>query len=178
METDGNVSNNNVATLRAGFSALERHDLDACCALMVEDFRINLAEMPYQKRGQKAWREHAQTMLAAFPDVHVEVDDVIAAGDKVAVRVTITGTHRGEFVGNPPTGKKVSYKSYEVYRFADGKIAEEWICSDMMTLFTQIGALSSGRLVAMWLAGHRVWFALGIGLVVGGLLASLVLSLY
>lgn len=165
----------NLRLLRDSFDALERHDLDACCAAMTEDFLINIAEMPYQKKGQKAWRQHAGQLLAAFPDVRVTIDDAVAAGDKVAIRATITGTHRGEFIGNPPTGKAVSYKSHEVYRFANGKIAEEWICSDMMTLLTQLGALSGGRMLAMWLAGVRVWFALAAGLVVGVLAGAMLL---
>lgn len=157
----------NIALLRRAFDTLGRGDIAACQQMLTDDFLINLAEMPYQKRGRKAWGEHAGLLRAAFPDVKVVIDDIFGAGDKVAVRVTISGTHRGEFLGNAPSGKPISYKSHEIYRFTDGRIAEEWICSDMLTLMTQVGAFSSGRLVSMWLAGYRLWLGLAVGLAVG-----------
>lgn len=167
MTAVANQASANMALLQGAFAAMSRQDIEACTRVMTDDFIINLAEVPYQKHGLDAWRGHARILIAAFPDVRIDVEDIFAAGDKVAVRVQISGTHRGEFLGNQPTGKAVSYKSHEVYRFADGKIAEEWICSDMMTLLTQVGAFSSGRLVSMWLAGYRVWFALALGLAAG-----------
>ncbi|HEY5342248.1 MAG TPA: ester cyclase, partial [Solirubrobacteraceae bacterium] len=66
------------------------------------------------------------------------VDDIFASQDRVAVRVTFTGTHSGEFLGIPATGRSIRYVSHEFYRVADGLIAEEWICSDMATLMRQI----------------------------------------
>lgn len=92
---------------------------------------------------------------------------MFAAGDRVAVRVRLTGTHSGDFLGHPPTGRRVDYKSNEIYRIADGKIAAEWICSDTLSLMTQTGVMSGARLVNLWLAGYRVWFALAAGLVAG-----------
>jgi SnoaL-like polyketide cyclase len=69
----------------------------------------------------------------------------------------------------------VEYESAEVYRIADGKIVEEWICSDMLTLMAQIGGqgLSMGKLASMWLAGYRVWFAFGLGIALGALTMAL-----
>jgi steroid delta-isomerase-like uncharacterized protein len=166
----------NIALMRRAFDALNRHDLDACVAMMTPDFAINLAEMPFQRHGQAAWRQHAETMIAAFPDVKVKIEDIFAIDDRLAARVRLTGTHKGEFVGNPPTGKSIDYKSHEIYRFEDGKLAEEWICSDMMTLFTQIGALAPGRLVTMWLAGYRLWIGLGLGAVAGAAATAIVMT--
>lgn len=137
---------------------------------MAPDFIINIAEMPYQKTGHAAWRRHAETLYAAVPDVHVQIEDAVAADDRVAVRTRIKGTHRGEFLGHPGTGRAINYVSHEIYRFKDGKLAEEWICSDSLTLMTQIGALSKNRLVSMWLSGYRLW----IGVVVGAVAAALV----
>ncbi len=88
--------------------------------------------------GRDTWREGAEVIKKAFPDLRVEIDDVVADGDRVALRLTIRGTHQGEFVGIPATGRQVSYISHEFYRVADGLIAEEWICSDTGTLFQQI----------------------------------------
>lgn len=157
----------NIDVMQRAFGFLNARDLEACMSLMTPDFVINIAGMPYQKRGLKVWKQHAETLFAAFPDVKVEVEDIFAADDKLAVRVRITGTHRGEFLGNAPSGKPIDYKSHEVYRFEDGKLAEEWICSDALTLMTQVGAFSKGRLVSMWLASFRLWFGFAAGIAVG-----------
>ncbi|MGV3490713.1 MAG: ester cyclase [Devosia sp.] len=167
----------NIAVMRQAFAALGRGDVDACTALMTDDFIINIAEMPQQKRGIAAWRAHAKLLLAAFPDIKVEIEDVFAVGDKLAVRVRLTGTHRGEFLGNAPTGKRIDYRSHEIYRFEHGKLAEEWICSDMLTLMTQVGAFSEGRLLGMWLAGYRLWLGLAAGVMLGAGAVLAVLAL-
>ncbi len=161
----------NMELMRAAFEALGRRDADAVVKLMPSDFLINIAGVPYQKRGIDTWRKHAEILFSAFPDIQVKIEDIFAAEDKVAVRLRISGTHAGEFLGVPPTGKRVEYESSEIYRIADGKIAEEWICSDTLTLMAQIGGggFSMGKLAAMWLAGYRVWFALGLGIALGAL---------
>jgi predicted ester cyclase len=157
----------NVEVLLRAFAALGRGDIDACVALMTPGFIINIAEMPNARKGTAAWRSHAEILLSAFPDIQVEAEDIVVQGDKVAVRVRLTGTHRGEFLGNAPTGRHIHYRSHEVYRFEDGRLAEEWICSDMVTLLTQVGAFSPGRMVGMWLAGYRLWLGVALGALVG-----------
>ena len=165
----------NIDLVREAFSALGRRDVDAVVKLMPPDFRINIAGMPYQKRGTDAWRKHAEILFTAFPDIQIKIEDMFAGEDKVAVRVRFTGTHAGEFLGIQPTGKKIDYESNELYRIVDGKIAEEWICSDTLTLMAQIGGrgFSMGKLASMWLAGYRVWFALFLGIAIGALLVAL-----
>ncbi|MGQ3214136.1 MAG: ester cyclase [Shinella sp.] len=161
----------NIALMRTAFAAFGRKDADVVVDLMPPDFLINIAGVPYQKKGTATWRKHAALIFSAFPDLQVRIEEIFAAEDKVAVRLRITGTHAGEFLGIQPTGRKVDYESTEIYRIADGKIAEEWICSDMLTLMAQIGGqgLSMGKLASMWLAGYRAWFALGLGVVLGAL---------
>jgi len=159
----------NIETMRLAFAALNSGDLDACIHLMTSDFVINIAEMPYPKRGSSHWRKHAELLLAAFPDANVKIEDIFAIDDKLAVRVKISGTHKGEFLGARPTGKRVEYQSHEIYRFENGKLAEEWICSDMMTLLMQIGALSKGQVILTWLSGFRFWLGLTIGVAAGAL---------
>lgn len=163
----------NIAVLKQAFSHLNAANIDGCLSLMTPDFIINIAEMPYPKRGHKAWRKHAEILFDAFPDAKVYIEDIIGADDEVAVRVRIKGTHRGEFLGNPPTGKAIEYTSHEVYRFENGKIAEEWICSDSLTLMTQVGAISQTRLISMWLSGYRFWFGLTTGAIITAVLQGL-----
>ncbi|HEY3956265.1 MAG TPA: ester cyclase [Streptosporangiaceae bacterium] len=88
--------------------------------------------------GSRVWREGFEVMKQAFPDLQAHIEDIVAAGDKVAVRVRFRGTHSGAFLGIPATGRTVEYVSHEFYRIAGGLIAEEWICSDTATLLGQI----------------------------------------
>ena len=78
---------------------------------------------------------------SAIPDLRVVVEDIIAEGDKVAVRYTLEGTHEGELFGVPPTGKRVSIKSISVERVSDGKIIEHWRVTDSLDMMQQLGAI-------------------------------------
>lgn len=128
----------NVALVRAGFEDFNAGDLDACVAPIAPDFVINLAELPAPMSGPASWRNGAEIIRHAFPDIAAQIDDIFAAGDRVAVRLTFRGTHSGDFLGIPATGRTVQYVSHEFYRVADGLLAEEWICSDTTTLMRQI----------------------------------------
>jgi steroid delta-isomerase-like uncharacterized protein len=128
----------NAELMRAGFRAFNSGDVDGCMALAAPDLIINLAELPGPQHGLDTWRQGFEMIKRAFPDLQAHVEDIVAAQDKVAVRVRFRGTHRGEFLGIPATGRSVEYVSHEFYRIAGGLIAEEWICSDMATLLGQI----------------------------------------
>jgi steroid delta-isomerase-like uncharacterized protein len=77
---------------------------------------------------------------SAFPDVQVSADDIIAEGDRLAVRSTLRGTHDGDFMGIPATGKKVEVAGYDIVRFEDDKAAEHWGVIDAAGLMEQLGA--------------------------------------
>ena len=78
---------------------------------------------------------------SSFPDLHHEILEIVAEGDKVAVRYNIIGTHKGEFQGIPPTGKEVSFSAIGFITLIDGKVAEEWEVADNTGLMQQIGAI-------------------------------------
>jgi steroid delta-isomerase-like uncharacterized protein len=128
----------NIELVLAGFEDFNAGDLDACVARLAPDFVINLAELPEPMRGRETWRQGAELMKHAFPDIEAHVQDIFASQDRVAVRLILCGAHSGEFLGVPATGRRVEYVSHEFYRVANGLIAEEWICSDMATLMRQI----------------------------------------
>ena len=128
----------NVELIRAGFRAFNAGDAEECLAFTAPDLIINLAERPQPQYGRETWRQGFEMMKHAFPDLHAHIDDIFAAQDRVAVRLRFRGTHAGEFLGFEATGRTVEYVSHEFYRIADGLIAEEWICSDMATLFRQL----------------------------------------
>lgn len=124
--------------LQTALAALNAGAIEECLARMEQDFIINIAGVP-QRTGQDTWKLGVEYFKQAFPDITATIEDIFGSGDRVAVRLTFTGTHTGEFQGIPATGRTVTYSSNELYRISDnGLIAEEWICSDMASLFAQI----------------------------------------
>ncbi len=123
--------------MRDSFQAFNAGDTERLLGVMAPNVVMHLAELP-QPLGRDVWREGFEMMRRAFPDLEARVDDVIAADDKVAVRITFRGTHRGEFQGIPATGREVHYVSHEIYRVENDLFAEEWICSDNASLFRQL----------------------------------------
>ncbi len=86
-------------------------------------------------------RELITTFLGAFPDLQVTVEDLIAEGDKVVGRLTVTGTHQGELMGIPATGKKVSFSEIHIVRISNGKVVEHWEVADIMSMMQQLGVV-------------------------------------
>lgn len=84
------------------------------------------APVPNDVTGAQALKQVWAVLVRAFPDLHVAVEDVIALGDKMVCRNTVTGTQQGEYRGLAPTGRSVTYNEIFVVRFADGRIAEIW----------------------------------------------------
>ncbi|RLC34417.1 MAG: ester cyclase [Candidatus Nealsonbacteria bacterium] len=77
----------------------------------------------------------------SFPDFHVTNEDLVAESDKVAKRYTVTGTHRGEFIGIPPTENHITITGINFYRIASGKIVETWWSSDALGMLQQLGVI-------------------------------------
>ena len=99
----------------------------------------------YVDHSNKVDREGLKQLLnvglTAFPDWHETIEDIIAEGDKVWVWLSYTGTHKGDFMGLPPTGKKITSQAVDIYRIIDGKLAEYWNVTDNLNIFKQIGAI-------------------------------------
>ena len=93
--------------------------------------------------GQEGFKQLVAMYRAAFPDVQMTIEDVIADGDKVALRWTATGTHQGELMGIPPTNKQVTVTGMDINRLAGGKIAEHWGNFDQMGMMQQLGVIPS-----------------------------------
>jgi predicted ester cyclase len=79
--------------------------------------------------------------LTGFPDIHFAIEDQIAEGDKVVARLTMSGTHQGEFAAIPPTGKRVTMRAIDVWRLRNGKCAEHWLEMDNLGLMQQLGMI-------------------------------------
>jgi predicted ester cyclase len=102
------------------------------------DVRIG-TPLPVQATGAQALKQVWAILLRAYPDLHVTVEDVIAEGDKLVARNTVTGTHQGEYLGVPPTGNSVTYDEIFIVRFVKGRIAETWGVVDVLAQMKQLG---------------------------------------
>jgi steroid delta-isomerase-like uncharacterized protein len=139
MSSQAGSAQTNVALVRASVEALNAGSTERLLAVVAPDIVIHYAEMPEPLQGRETWQQGYELMKRAFPDLEAHIDDIVAAADKVALRLTLRGTHQGEFQGIPATGRTIAYVSHEFYRVSDGLVAEEWICSDMASLFRQLG---------------------------------------
>jgi steroid delta-isomerase-like uncharacterized protein len=138
MTSEAGSTEANATLLRESVEAFNAGDMAKLLAVAAPDIVIHYAEMPEPLQGRETWQQGYELVKRAFPDLKIRVDDLVAAGDKVALRLTLSGTHQGEFQGIPATGRTIGYVSHEFYRVADGLVAEEWICSDMASLFSQL----------------------------------------
>ena len=92
-------------------------------------------------RGVNEWKQMAGMFQAAFPDLTMEVVEVISVGDRASARWSWTATHQGDLMGIAATGKSVSAEGCGFYRFRDGKIVSEWVVEDMLSVMQQIGVV-------------------------------------
>ena len=92
-----------------------------------------------ERTGADGAREGITRIKAAFPDWHEAIEDMVTEGNKVVTRYTSTGTHRGEFRGIAPTGRKITVPEISIYRVARGKVAEQWCLLDDLGRLRQIG---------------------------------------
>jgi steroid delta-isomerase-like uncharacterized protein len=121
-------------------AAFVRHDLDAAMAFLTDDWVGHWAGMP-DAHGHEGFKRLAGEYLTGFPDMEITVEDALEIGDRVVRRISFTGTHRGPFLGVPPTGRRVVGRATVILRIRDGKIAEEWEMSDLLGLLQQLGAV-------------------------------------
>jgi predicted ester cyclase len=97
--------------------------------------------LPTQETGPQVMKALFSTLRGAFPDLRLEAEDVIAEGDKVVVRDTVTGTHQGELMGIAPTGNEVTYDEIFIVRFVNGRMAEAAGIVDRLSLMQQLGVI-------------------------------------
>ena len=135
MSTDTHKSD-----IRHFHDAFNAGDLDAAIACFDSTAVIHSAGAP-QPLSVEEFRQLGQAMQNAFPDGKSTVEHLIAEGNKVACQITFRGTHTGEMMGIPATGKSVIISEMIVDRFADGKIVESWRLFDRMGMMQQLGVI-------------------------------------
>ena len=131
----------NKAIIRAYVETVWNHkQLDRAEEVVASDF-LDRAPLPGQAPGLEGAKRKWGMFLTAVPDLRVTIEDLVAEGDKVAVRRSYAGTHQGELLGIPATGKQVRIGSISVFRLAEGKIAEHWEQWDRLALLQQLGVI-------------------------------------
>jgi steroid delta-isomerase-like uncharacterized protein len=131
------MENENKELVRRFFEAWSRHDVEAAAGLVAEDFVNNSSA----SQGRQGVMEEGEYWFTAFPDASVSIEELVAEGDKVVVRITSTGTHGGDFMGVMPTAKRVRFQEIDIARVENGMIAEMWAAPDVYGLLAQLGAL-------------------------------------
>jgi steroid delta-isomerase-like uncharacterized protein len=134
----------NKATLSRLHDALNSGDKELISTTIDEVFDPDVRSgtpLPIEATGAQALKQVWTTLLRAYPDLHVTVEDLFGEEDRLVARNTVTGTHQGEYLGVPPTGKSVTYNEMFIVRFADGRIAETWGVVDLLSQMKQLGAI-------------------------------------
>jgi steroid delta-isomerase-like uncharacterized protein len=134
----------NRATMRRFQDAANTHDAELISKTIdevVEPHVLLRTPLPIQATGAELLKEVFARLHRAFPDLHVTIEDLIAEGDKVVSRNTVTGTHEAEYMGIPSTGKSVAYDEIFIVRFVNGRFAETWGVADVFSQMKQLGVI-------------------------------------
>jgi steroid delta-isomerase-like uncharacterized protein len=114
-----------------------RREMDAFFELLAPEY---IEHLPTGDISLEQLKQFAPKFFAAFPDIHITIEDMVAEGARVAVRLTWRGTHKGEYMGIPPTGKKFDISVANIIKIVDGKWVEFWNVTDIR-LAQQLGAI-------------------------------------
>ena len=127
----------NKAIILSLYEADNKKDLTILDEVISPDF----FDPSFQLRGPEGYKQFETAFFKAFPDWIETIEDIIAEGDKVWVRFTGTGTHKGDFRGLAPTGKKVTFKGVQIWRLIDGKVVSKDSILDLLDALRQLGAI-------------------------------------
>lgn len=132
------------ATARRMYDLINAGDIEAFGDLLADDF-VEHEELPGLSPSKDGVKTFFRMQLAAFPDLRMDVQDIVADGAKVVARVRYTGTQQGDFQGMPATGKSVDVQLVDIFAFdSDGRVREHWGVLDQLTLLQQLGVVPVG----------------------------------
>jgi steroid delta-isomerase-like uncharacterized protein len=130
----------NIATQEKAAALLNAGDIDAAMNTMFAVDAVDHDPAPGQGPGREGFRSFFQTLAIAFPDAHLEPQTMVADDEQVAFAYTLTGTHKGDFQGIAPTGKRIEVRGLQIGRFEGGQIVERWGSTDELGIMAQLGA--------------------------------------
>jgi steroid delta-isomerase-like uncharacterized protein len=132
------------ATVRRFYDLVSAGDIDGFGDLLADDF-VEHEETPGLEPTKAGVIAFFHMNRAAFPDMRMDPEDIVASGDKVVARVRLTGTHQGAFMGMPATGKPIDVQLIDIVRFGDDGLAREhWGVMDALAMMQQLGAVPEG----------------------------------
>ena len=131
----------NIAAVRRFWEGFNAHNLNVWDEVCTTDFINHDPGLPTPDADLPTLKQTIGGLLAAFPDMTSSEEDLIAAGDKVVVRRTLRGTHKGEFMGVAATGKEMAFTGVWLAHLSDGKLKEQWVYFDTLGLLRQMGAI-------------------------------------
>ena len=108
---------------------------------LIADDLIEHEEFPGIEPNKEGVKQFFTMFRSAFPDLRLEAHEILVDGDLVCARATTSGTHDGEFMGLPPSGKRFEIHGFDMVRMRDGQVVEHWGVFDMMTMMQQLGAI-------------------------------------
>ena len=132
----------NIQYAEQQIAALNARDLDGYVSRIDESYVGQSETAPGPIRGREGVRQNIETLFRAFPDLRVEIEQVIASGNSVVVRLRATGSHKGNFAGIPPTNKSIVMQACSVVEIRNGKAIQGRLYADNATLFQTLGVLS------------------------------------
>ena len=137
------VSEQNKAVVRRWFDEVWNQGREASVDELFSADAVahGLGDSEADVHGPEEFKPFVANIRAAIPDTRIQIDDMLSEGDRVAVRVTLKGTHTGEGLGVPPTGRRVSIQGIIIARFVAGRMVEAWNSYDQLGLLRQVGAL-------------------------------------
>ena len=129
----------NKAIIRKVIEAVNKQNLASLDELIAPDF---VYHMPMQQiQGLEVMKQGVMEEIQSFPDLHVTIEDIMAEGEKVGVRLRETATHKATFRGLSPTGKELSYTAITIWRIVEGKVVEGWGVYNLLNFFKELGVI-------------------------------------
>jgi steroid delta-isomerase-like uncharacterized protein len=123
-------------------SAYNQRSLDEFDDLLTDD--VVLVRDEEKAHGRDEFKAVLGRLQRAFPDIQYRIDDVIIAGDRIALRWEARGTHRGDYLGVPATGRPVTYTGVTIYELRDGRVARIWVAADLFSLLRRLRETRTG----------------------------------
>jgi steroid delta-isomerase-like uncharacterized protein len=142
------AESNNIQLAQEQIAALNARDIDRYL-LRIDDAYVGESEtMPGPIHGPEGARQALNVMFTAFPDLRIEVEQLLASGDHVVARLRLTGTHKGTFAGVAPTNKSVSWQACNVVELRNGKAIRSRVYADNASMLRQLGVLAMPKATA------------------------------
>ena len=134
------ADDNMVKTRRFMDEVFNKGNMKAAEEFMSASF-VEHDPFPGQGPGVEGFKQGMSAFRQAFPDLRIRVDDIFADGEKVVIRSTMMGSHKGTFMNMPPSGKQIDVKGIDIVRMSNGKAVEHWGLFDSLTMMQQLGAI-------------------------------------